>query len=78
MHHPTYRGNSLYVLARPGYPYTDRQDILLYNLDIVFQSETHYISFANSEARSDLIAFIKENMTGVRLASACSWWQLAS
>lgn len=62
---------------RPGYPYTDRQDIILYNLDFVFESKTHYIAFANSDARQALIDFMKQNMTGVRLASAFSWWQLA-
>ncbi|GAA5861943.1 hypothetical protein JCM3774_001361 [Rhodotorula dairenensis] len=50
------------VLVRPGFPYTDGQNIAKYNLDFVFVAETRYISFMNSSARTGLIRFIKEHM----------------
>ena len=62
----------MYVLARPGYPYTDRQDTVYYNLDFVFESKTHYIAFSNRDARQDLIDFMKEHMARVCLGCAFS------
>ncbi|KAG0667195.1 hypothetical protein C6P46_002607 [Rhodotorula mucilaginosa] len=51
-----------YVFVRPGFPYTDRQNIAKYNLDFAFSSETRWITFMDSKARRDLIRFAKENM----------------
>lgn len=61
--------NSSYVFVRPGFPYTDRQNIAKYNLDFAFSSETRWITFMDSKARRDLIRFAKENMGRVRLCS---------
>ncbi|GJN89144.1 hypothetical protein Rhopal_002118-T1 [Rhodotorula paludigena] len=52
---------SPFVFIRPGYPYTDDQEIKKYNLDISFASQTRFISFMSSPDRIKLLELVKAN-----------------